>query len=108
MITTVGPLAPSGIAAGVSVEGPMASVSVRFSSARVADVADADTAGCALSAGLGSETWGTVRPSDVVVGCAGVAAVAGAVADDGRVRISTGLDDRAPVLLPGREAGPVV
>jgi hypothetical protein len=60
MITTVGPLELSGFAAGVSVEGPMASVSVRFSSARVAGCAEVGTTGCVLSADVDSETWGAV------------------------------------------------
>lgn len=53
MITTTGPFELSGFAAGVSVDGPIASVSLRFRSTGGAGFAGAGGAvvGCALSAG---------------------------------------------------------
>lgn len=98
-MTTTGPLELSGTAAGVSVEGPMASVSARFNgTGSVAAVATA----CELCAGMVSEVCGTtisLGPAAAVVvgaeGCAAVFAGAGATLDDGNVFISTGLDDRS-------------
>lgn len=96
IITSVGPLLLSGIAAGPSVEGPRAaSVSVRFSSLRTGGAADDDTAGCALSDGLVSPMlvnstgaiWGA--PESVAVEVVG----AGAPVGDWSVFISTALDD---------------
>lgn len=54
IITNTGPFELSGAAAGVSVEGPMASVSERFRLAGVAGFADDDGAGCVFSEGLTS------------------------------------------------------
>jgi hypothetical protein len=124
MMTTVGPLVLSGFAAGESVEGPMASVSVRFSSARGAGCADVGTAGCVLSAEVGSGTWGAAGSAwavwDVSVSCVVVVAVAGAVSGAAvvavsgaaaggvwRVRISTGAEDRASWVVPWGSAGAV-
>jgi hypothetical protein len=125
MMTTVGPLVLSGFAAGESVEGPMASVSVRFSSARGAGCAEVGTAGCVPSAEVESEAAGSAWGVwDVSVSCVAVVAVAGAVsgavvvaavvavsgaAAGGvwRVRISTGAEDRASWVVPWRSAGAV-
>ena len=97
-MTTVGPLALSGFAAGPSVEGPRAaSVSVRFSSARTASGADVVTSGCALSEELISVAfvnstgaiWGAPESCVVVV-----PVIACASADDWSVFISTALEAR--------------
>jgi hypothetical protein len=96
MMTTTGPFELSGTAAGVSVDGPMASVSERFNGAgRVAAVA----AACELCAGIVSEVCGTaISLGPAVVGsegCAVVFAAAGASLDGGNVFISTGLDENS-------------
>jgi hypothetical protein len=102
MMTTTGPFELSGTAAGVSVDGPMASVSERFNGAgRVAAVA----AACELCAGIVSEVCGTTislgpavvgsEGSEGSEGCAVVFAAAGASLDDGNVFISTGLDENS-------------
>ena len=127
-MTTVGPLELSGFAAGVSVEGPMASVSVRFSSVRAAGWADVGTAGCVLSAEAGSTWpvgdasvgWAVVVvvavPRAVAASVVGAAAAAAAVVvvvvvvvavSVWRVRISRGAADRASWAGPWRSAGVV-
>lgn len=106
VITTTGPLELSGFAAGVSVEGPIASVSVRLSSA----------GGPGFDAsGSGIDSPGVSLVSD---GCAPVVSVGNDVgagsevcaafadwsgAEAGNVFISTGLDDNAACPLLGRE-----
>ena len=98
IITSTGPFELSGAAAGVSVEGPMASVSARFRLVGGAGFTG-DDAGSVLSEGLISvadgvekSVWTVMGVSD---GCAVGIADAGVAADAWRVRISTGLDDSA-------------
>ena len=109
-MTTVGPLALSGFAAGPSVEGPRAaSVSVRFSSARATSGADVVASGRASSDELISVTfvnstgasWGASESCVVVV-----LVVAGASADECNVFISTALEDS--VSRPGSVCDTVV
>jgi hypothetical protein len=111
IMTTTGPFEVSGTAAGVSVEGPIASVSARFKVVGGAGFADDVAAICEGCAGTVSVVWGTVISAGLVVVvtsaefCAVVFVAAGAAPDGGNVLISTGLDDssswgfsdRAPV-----------
>jgi hypothetical protein len=102
VITTAGPSVLSGTAAGASVEGPMASVSARFSGAGAAGGAEDNGAGCAFSEVLVSAVCGVEvaigAASDgpetcaVVLGDGAACAVAGGC----NVAISTGMDDGAP------------
>ena len=105
MITTTGPLVWSGTAAGVSVEGPIASVSLRTRSVGSAgfDGAAADNAlssACVCGADVSLDAGSC--DSDV---CAVVCIVAGSGEDAGKVFISTGLVDRASWALAGGESG---
>lgn len=94
-MTTTGPFELSGIAAGVSVEGPIASVSARLRSG----FADEVTGGRAPGAGIVTSVCGTVISAGAVVAvvvaepCAGLLVAAGVAPDDGNVLISTGLDE---------------
>jgi hypothetical protein len=103
-MTTTGPFELSGTAAGVSVEGPMASVSARFSGA---GIVAAVAAACELCAGVVSGVCGAaISLGPVVVGsegCAAVFAAAGATLDGGSVFISTGLDDSSSGGFSGRD-----
>lgn len=108
IMTTTGPLVWSGIAAGVSVDGPMASLSLRLMSVGGAGFdAAVDAAGssdnCACVAGVsidtGSDGWGA---------CAVEVVAAGSGVGAGSVFISTGLDDSASWPLEGREVADVV
>ena len=100
-MTTTGPFELSGIVAGVSVEGPMASVSARLRLVGGAGFAADVVGGAALGAGSVSEVCGTVimvgsvAPATLSGTGAVVFAAAGAAPDDGNVFISTGLDDRS-------------
>jgi len=111
IITSTGPLVLSGFAAGVSVDGPIASVSARFNAAGGAGFADGETATGAFSEVLVSVACGV----EVAIGAAtGVSATcvlvfveAGTAPDACRVLISTGLDDRpSSLLLCGRDPEP--
>jgi hypothetical protein len=98
IMTNVGPLLLSGLAAGPSVEGPSAaSVSVRFSSLRAGVAVDDDAAGCALSDGLISPMF--VNSTGAIWGAPEAVAVevvgAGAPVGDWSVSISTALEDSA-------------
>lgn len=115
IITSVGPFVLSGSNAGVSVDGPMASVSARVSSvggagfAAVGEVDEVGEAGNAASEGCISTMCGFAAATWVVMGVSEVCAVLFAgggvtAAEDWRVRISTGLDDMASELLGGRAA----
>lgn len=108
IMTTTGPLVWSGIAAGVSVDGPMASLSLRLMSVGGAGFAVAASAAgssdcCACVAGvsidMGSEGSGA---------CAVEVVAAGSGVDAGSVFISTGLDDNASWPLEGREVAEAV
>lgn len=114
MMTTTGPLELSGFAAGVSVEGPIASVSLRLRSTGGAGFeVGAAGAGSILSCGSVCPVWGIGVPVDGVgagpVVCAAVlgasGAAAGSGADAARGFISTGSVDGAPSPLAGREDG---
>ena len=106
-MTSTGPLVLSGFEAGVSVEGPMASVSARFKAVGGAGFADEEGAAGAFSGAMASTAGG----ADVAIAaCAGASAVwvavfAGAApaTEAWRVLISTGLEDRASLLLWGRD-----
>ena len=111
IITSTGPLVLSGFAAGVSVDGPIASVSARFNAAGDAGFADGETATGALSEVLVSVTCGVEVAIGAVTGvsatCVPVFAEAGTTPDAWRVLISTGLDDRPwSLLLCGRDPEP--
>lgn len=106
VITTTGPFVLSGFAAGVSVEGPIASVSVRLSAVGRAafvgfDVAIDSDGGvlcvCGFSSGFCAVgTLGTVSEADAVGVDDGTSVVC-------RVLISTGLVDSGAWLLDGRD-----
>lgn len=114
MMTTTGPFELSGFAAGVSVEGPIASVSLRLRSAGAAGFAEADGAasGCVLVAccaacGCGVDVCVDAGGGVSAVG-ASVVVAAGSEDDAGNVFISTGLEERASCrALVGREPGGV-
>lgn len=119
MIITTGPLELSGLAAGVSEEGPIASVSMRLRSAGGVGLAVAgagveeSASGSARSEFCASGVWetgsgidrGSAAGADVVVVVFVVETGSGR--DAGNVLISTGLEERAcwPLPLPGRELG---
>lgn len=98
-MTSTGPFVLSGAAAGVSVEGPMASVSARLRLEGGAGFTNDEGAGSVLSEGLVSVEGGVESVVWAVVGvsdsCAVVFADAGVAAEAGSVLISTGLDDSA-------------
>lgn len=104
-MTTTGPFELSGTAAGVSVEGPIASVSERFKLVGGAGLSDDMMGACALGAGIVSEVCGTVISTGAMVvvvvleGCAVMLVAAGVTPDDGNVLISTGLDDSSSWVL---------
>jgi hypothetical protein len=108
IITTTGPFEASGTAAGVSVEGPMASVSARFKAVGGAGFADDATAVCDGCAVIDSFVWGTVisaGAAEVLVSVEAGAAVvvdAGTASDGGNVLISTGLDDNSSAVFSDR------
>jgi hypothetical protein len=115
IITRTGPLVLSGFAAGVSVDGPIASVSARFNVVGGAGLVGDDGVTCACAVALVSTTCGT--SVDVAIGAE--ASVSGywavvmlvfveswAAPDAWRVLISTGLDDSASLLLCGRDPEP--
>jgi len=106
-MTSTGPLVLSGFAAGVSVDGPIASVSARFNAAGGAGFADGAAATGASSEALISVTCGVeaaiAAGTGVSATCVLVLAGAGTAPDAWRVRISTGLDDRPSLLLCGRD-----
>lgn len=99
----------SGLAAGVSVEGPIASVSVRLRFEGGARCADDDGAGSVVPDGVISEAIGaeiSAGAADwVPEGLALLSAGAGvdAASDGASVRISTGLDDSVSCVFSGRE-----
>lgn len=115
VITTTGPFELSGFVAGVSDEGPIASVSERVRSVGGVGFNDAD--GDIDSVGIGVDSKGCTSCGCDVCSCAdgGFAALSdvcavgsvdgsvGAVAEAGNVLISTGLDDNSPCPLPGLE-----
>lgn len=113
-MTSTGPLVLSGLAAGVSVEGPMASVSARFKSAGGAAFAGDEGAAGASSGALDSAVWvagvaiaaGAGAGAAVVCAVVSAGAAAGAWGEASRVLISTGLVARASLLLCGRDAEP--
>ena len=98
----------SGFAAGVSVDGPMASLSARFNAEGGAAFAGDEGAPGASSEVAGS----TVCAAGVAIGaaagasvvCVVVAAGTGPAPAASRVLISTGLADRGSLLLCGRDA----
>lgn len=101
----------SGFAAGVSVDGPIASVSARFNAAGGAGFADGEAATGAFSEALVSTAGGVEVAIGAVTGvsatCVPVFAEAGTTPDAWRVLISTGLDDRPwSLLLCGRDPAP--
>jgi hypothetical protein len=113
IITSTGPFVLSGFAAGVSVDGPIASVSARFnvvggSAHLVGGVGPpSDGSSCASSEPLGGRTFGV----NVAIGAEAVVSEAvfvdsWAAPDAWSVRISTGLDDNASLLLCGRDPEP--
>jgi len=111
IITSTGPLVLSGFAAGVSVDGPIASVSARFNAAGGAGFADGEAATGAFSEALVSTAGGVEVAIGAVTGvsatCVPVFAEAGTTPDAWRVLISTGLDDRPwSLLLCGRDPAP--
>lgn len=111
IITSTGPLVLSGFAAGVSVDGPIASVSARFNAAGGAGFADGEAATGAFSEALVSTAGGVEVAIGAVAGvsatCVPVFAEAGTTPDAWRVLISTGLDDRPwSLLLCGRDPAP--
>jgi hypothetical protein len=107
IITSTGPLVLSGFAAGVSVDGPIASVSARFNAAGGAGFADGEAATGASSEVLVSATCGVEAAIGAAAGvsatCVLVLAGAGTAPEAWRVLISTGLDDRPSLLLCGRD-----
>jgi hypothetical protein len=93
-MTTTGPLEWSGVAAGVSVEGPMASVSLRLRFVG-GDGFEAAAAGVVLSSGCACDmemSTGT-GPGFSVAGAVGFAVASGE--DTGSVLISIGLVESA-------------
>jgi hypothetical protein len=98
-MTTTGPFEVSGTAAGVSVEGPIASVSARFKLVGGAGFAVDVAVDCVFDAGIVSEVCGTTISAGPAVAaseaCAVVFVAAGATLDGGNVLISTGLDDNS-------------
>ena len=111
IITSTGPLVLSGFAAGVSVDGPMASVSARFKAEGGAGFADGEAAAGASSEVLGSTVCGVEVAIGAVAGAASVACVvvstgAGPAPDASRVLISTALVDRGSLLFCGRDPEP--
>lgn len=111
IITSTGPLVLSGFAAGVSVDGPIASVSARFNAAGGAGFADGEAATGAFSEALVSTAGGVEVAIGAVTGvsatCVPVFAEAGTTPDAWRVLISTGLDERPwSLLLCGRDPAP--
>lgn len=107
IITSTGPLVLSGFAAGVSVEGPMASVSARFKFAGGAGFADDDAASWLSSEGSISAADGAGTSTGLVTDASGTGAAVlvdvGPAADAGSVLSSTGLDDNGSCLLCGRD-----
>lgn len=109
-MTTTGPFELSGFAAGVSVEGPIASVSERFRSAGRAGFAGAASPslgceGCAsdVSVAVGAVAAGALgAASDAGAGARALVASSGEE-EAGSGRISTGLEDRASWLEDGGE-----
>ena len=96
-MTTTGPFEASGMAAGVSVEGPIASVS-----ARVRLVGSAGFTEDVVGADVVSDVYGTavsVWAVEVVSGTWAVFVVADTALDGGNVLISTGLDDSSSCVL---------
>lgn len=85
----------------------MASVSERLRSVGGAGFAAVGEAGDAASEGSMASICGLVAAIWVVMGVSGDCAVlfagGGVVDEDGRVRISTGLDDKASEVLDGRD-----
>lgn len=103
-MTTTGPLEVSGLAAGVSVEGPMASVSLRVRSVGgvLLEVVAVSVA-VSIVSGCGT-CWVCPSVAMVSVVCAGVSdAAVGSEADAGNVFISTGLVEVGAWELFGRE-----
>lgn len=110
IITTTGPFELSGLAAGVSVEGPIASVSARVRLVGGAGFADEVAAVEEPGSGLVSDVCGTVTSAGaaVVAGMAvsetcAVVFAAGASPDGGNVFISTGLDERSSCVFSVRD-----
>jgi hypothetical protein len=107
IITTTGPFDVSGIAAGVSVEGPIASVSARVRLVGGAGFAVAMASVCVLEAGIVSEVCGTAISAGLEATanerCAVVFTTAGAAPDGGSVRSSTGLDDSSSWVFSARD-----
>jgi hypothetical protein len=107
IITSTGPFVLSGFAAGVSVDGPMASVSARFKAGGGASFAGDEEAPGASSGVLGSTSCavgaaiGAAAGASVV--CVGVSAGAGPAPDASKVLISTELAGRGSLLLCGRD-----
>jgi hypothetical protein len=105
MITTTGPLVWSGMAAGVSVEGPIASVSLRLRSVGGAGFVEA-TAGSVSSSACVCGVDVSIDAGSVVAAVGAVVFVgAGSGEDAGNVLISTGLVDNASWPLVGRGSG---
>jgi len=98
-MTSTGPLVLSGFAAGVSVEGPIASVSARVKAAGGGGFADDEGAAGAFSEALVSMAGVAVVAIAAWVGASAVFAGAAPAPEAWRVLISTGLDDRASLLL---------
>ena len=108
IMTTTGPFELSGFAAGVSVEGPIASVSARLRFVGGAGFVGDVAAICELVAGIVSEVCGTsisAGPVVVVVSeaCAVLLVGADAAPDGGNVFISTGLDDNSSWAFSARD-----
>lgn len=102
MMTRTGPLVLSGLAAGVSVDGPIASVSARVNSAGGAALAEVDGAIWAISVDSGSTVeWLVVSIGSVSAGFDGIASAGAAAAAGGSGLSSTGVDDKASWLLGG-------
>mgnify|MGYP003624077604 CR=1 FL=1 len=103
IITTTGPLVLSGFAAGVSVEGPIASVSARVRLIGGAGFVVDAAAGNVLGAGMVSVVCGTMISAGAELvssgSCVVVLVVGGAVTAGGNVFISTGLDDNASCVF---------
>ena len=107
MITTTGPWELSGFAAGVSVEGPIASVSLRLESTGRGEF------GVAVVASVGSLLcWsgaccvGVVCASDEVIAGDSVVCAGAPVAAAGSVVVAAGngaISTRVPCALVGRE-----
>jgi hypothetical protein len=107
IITTTGPFEASGTAAGVSVEGPIASVSARVRLVGGAVFAVDMTTVCEVEAGIVSEVCGTAISAGPVAtaaeGCAAVVTAAGAAPDEGSVCSSTGLEDSSCGVFSARD-----